>query len=312
MGLGLGLASSHAPSMFLPAEKWPPFYATLIRGLPQPPQAADENLPVIEGFCRRIDRAFALLARHLEQYRPDALIVVGDDQGEVFSPSLMPNLALFTGDEVSGTLNVEALGDPIAENHVTFSGAPGIATRLVEALVRRGFDFAVSQTLQPLGKPDGGLGHAFTRPGQALNLSGLKIPMIPLFLNAYHPPLLSAERCLELGRAIAEVSRGFPERLAIYGSGGMSHDPRGPRAGWVDEPLDRWVLQQLKDGTTDTLRHLFTFDSDTLRSGTGEIRSWLVVAGAFSHHPAEIVDYFAAHHAVTGIGFALWPEMRDK
>ena len=95
--------------------------------------------------------------------------------------------------------------------------------------------------------------------------------------------------------------------MAILGSGGLSHDPRGPRAGWVDEPLDRWVLERLERGEGEALQHLFTFDSDTLRGGTGEIRSWIVVAGAFPAAGATVVDYLPARHAVTGLGFAYWP-----
>jgi protocatechuate 4,5-dioxygenase beta chain len=63
-------------------------------------------------------------------------------------------------------------------------------------------------------------------------------------------------------------------------------------------------LGQLRTGNAEALCHLFEFDSDTLRSGTGEIRSWIVVGGALSGVRATIVDYIPAHHAVTGLGFA--------
>ncbi len=82
--------------------------------------------------------------------------------------------------------------------------------------------------------------------------------------------------------------------------------PRGPRAGWIDAPLDRWVLEQLSRAMATHYVHLFEFDSDTLRSGTGEIRSRIVAAGACSGVRATIVDYIPAHHAVTGLGFAYW------
>lgn len=116
----------------------------------------------------------------------------------------------------------------------------------------------------------------------------------------------SARECHELGQAIARALEDRPERVAIMASGGLSHDPRGPRAGWIDTPLDRWVLEQLSSGNGEALCHLFEFDSDTLRSGTGEIRSWIVVAGACGARRAKIVDYIPAHHAVTGLGFAYW------
>jgi aromatic ring-opening dioxygenase LigB subunit len=132
----------------------------------------------------------------------------------------------------------------------------------------------------------------------------LNVPIIPFHVNAYFPPMPSARKCYELGRSIAEAVRDRPEKVAIMASGGLSHDPRGPRAGWIDAPLDRWVLEQLRSGNGEALCHLFEFDSDTLRSGTGEIRSWIVVAGACRGAKATIVDYIPAHHAVTGLGFA--------
>ena len=97
----------------------------------------------------------------------------------------------------------------------------------------------------------------------------------------------------------------------MLGSGGLSHCPMGPRAGWVDEPLDRWVLERLAQGEGARLQELFTFDSDTLRSGTGEIRSWITVAGAFAG-ARDVVDYLPARHAVTGLGFAYWRRPEER
>jgi protocatechuate 4,5-dioxygenase beta chain len=135
----------------------------------------------------------------------------------------------------------------------------------------------------------------------------LDIPIVPLFINEYYPPLPTAKRCYDLGVALADVLAACPERIAIYASGGLSHDPSGPRAGWVDEPLDRWVLERLEHNDSDALQHLFTFDSDTMRGGTGEIRAWITVAGAMQR-PARVVDYIRAHHAKVGLAFAYWPE----
>jgi protocatechuate 4,5-dioxygenase beta chain len=54
------------------------------------------------------------------------------------------------------------------------------------------------------------------------------------------------------------------------------------------------------------LEHLFTFDSDTLRSGTGEVRAWISVAAAM-RRPATAIDYVPAHCTQTGCGFVAWP-----
>ena len=111
----------------------------------------------------------------------------------------------------------------------------------------------------------------------------LNIPIVPFHVNSYFPPMPSARRCYELGRVIAEALKDRPEKVAIMASGGLSHDPRGPRAGWIDAPLDRWVLEQLRSGDGEALCHLFEFDSDTLREA-GPVKSG---AGSSWQAPAE-------------------------
>ncbi|ETW92770.1 MAG: hypothetical protein ETSY1_42190 [Candidatus Entotheonella factor] len=74
----------------------------------------------------------------------------------------------------------------------------------------------------------------------------------------------------------------------------------------MDEPLDRWFLERLERNDGEALQHLFMFDSDTLRGGTGEIRAWISVAGAIQRQ-AKVLDYIAANHAKCGLGFVYWP-----
>ena len=138
---------------------------------------------------------------------------------------------------------------------------------------------------------------------------GFDVPVVILYTNTYQPPSLTAQRCFDLGRAIARVFKNDPRRIAIYGSGGLSHDPGGPRSGWVDEPLDRWFLDKLQSGEAEDVAALYGFDSLTMRGGTGEIRAWIVVAGAMHEMGAraQVVDYIPAHHAVCGLGWAYWP-----
>jgi len=90
----------------------------------------------------------------------------------------------------------------------------------------------------------------------------------------------------------------------------MPH-PLGPRSGWVDEPLDRWFLDQLTGGTPDRLNSLYSFRSAATESGTGELRTWLPVAAAMDAvQPgirATLVDYFVARKAMCGNGWVTWP-----
>ncbi len=70
--------------------------------------------------------------------------------------------------------------------------------------------------------------------------------------------------------------------------------------------MDRWFLERLERNDGEALKHLFTFDSDTMRGGTGEIRAWITVAGAMRRR-ATVLDYMSANHAKCGLGFAYWP-----
>ncbi len=301
--LGLGLAVSHAPSMFRGLEHWTPIHRVLAGHVPQPSDIEKETSEVLQSYIQRIDQGFEVLKAQIDAYKPDVLLVVGDDQAEVFTEANMPTFCMFTCAEVHGSLNIGLIGEPEEENHVTLRCQSDLATDLLNELNGKGFDVSEVKELIPLGRPKRGIGHAFTRP-TAKVVPKLNVPIIPLHVNCYFPPMPSARECYELGKSIAHALKNRPEKVAIMASGGLSHDPRGPRAGWIDTPLDYWVLEQLRSGNGEALCHLFEFDSDTLRSGTGEIRSWIVVAGACSEARATIVDYIPAHHAVTGLGFA--------
>jgi hypothetical protein len=306
--LGLGLASSHAPAMFEPRERWPLVYNAIpeYTKVSQPHTAKLETPEVIQGYIDRINTAFDVLSEQLHGYAPEALIVIGDDQGDMFDASLNPTFCIYTGEELWGLDGTPYR--PLAERHkLVFPCHAKLAQYIHKRLVHCGFDLAASATFRPLGRPEHGVSHMVSQPVPRL-VPALDIPIIPIFINEYYPPLPTAARCYGLGVVLAEILAERPERVAIYASGGLSHDPAGPRAGWIDEPLDRWFLERLERNDGEALKHLFTFDSDTLRGGTGEMRAWISVAGAMQR-PARVVDYIRAHHSKVGLAFAYWPAL---
>ena len=281
--IGLGLASSHAPVIFCPAEAWRGAYDTIpeYTKQSQPHTAKLETLDVIRSYIERIDRAFAVLRVQLEQYKADALIVIGDDQGDMFNSSNNPTFCVFTGSEVRGSMVPRYVKEPPEKSRISIPVQSRLAQFLLRGLIKRGFDLAASDALASQGsRPERGVSHMLVYPYPRL-APGLDVPVIPVFVNEYYPPLPSAKRCWDLGVAIADIFRDRPERIAIYASGGMSHE----------------------------LNNLFTFDSDTLRGGTGELRAWIAAAGA-CQWPGKVVEYIPCHHAKTGLGFCYWP-VRD-
>ena len=309
--LGLGMASSHAPMMFQKAQYWP-------RVVERIPPEAREQLPrsarveiatpsIIESHVQRIEAALTVLREQLRAFRPDALVMIGDDQGDMFDDANNPTFSIYTGEEpLWGRSAREPFFTPPAERaKVVFRPHPELSRHLLRGLVKRGFDVASIGRFDPRGNPARGVSHMVSNLVPEVD-PALAIPLVCVFVNEYYPPLPSAARCAALGAAVAEALADRPERVAIYASGGLSHFPGMYNAGWIDQPLDHWILERLQRNELDALQHLFTFDSDSMRSGTGEVRAWISVAAAMKR-PATIVDYIPAHCTQTGCGFAYWP-----
>ncbi len=311
--IGLGLASSHAPGMFCPPELWPKVYGAIpeYTKQSQPHTARLETPEVIRSYVDRIRAGFEVLRSQLESYRPDAVLFVGDDQEDMFDKRCNPAMCLFTGDEVWGSEAPFYVEQPAQASRITLKVHSELSKYLLADLLEQGFDIANTSVMNPMGPhAERGTSHMIVYPARQI-MPNLDVPIIPLYLNCYYPPLPTAQRCWQLGEALSRALSRRPERVAIYASGGLSHDPVGPRAGWIDTALDRWILGRIASNRGAELQHLFTFDSDTMRGGTGETRAWIVAAAA-CQRAGTVVDYIPAHHAKTGLGFAYWPSQEGS
>ena len=308
--LGLGLASSHAPGMWRSPDELRKFPERLRpetrEQLPHTARLEVETPGVLEDYTARFKAAFAVLREQVQAYKPDALLMIGDDQGDMFDAANNPTFSIYTGeDPIWGRDVRDWRVPPEQRRRVEFRNHVELSRHLLKGLIKRGFDLANIGRFDPRGAPQRGVSHAVANLAPEVDPEGA-VPVICLFLNEYYPPLPSAERCAQLGAAVAGVLADRPERVAIYASGGLSHFPGEFNMGWIDKSLDTWILERLARNDLDALNHLFTFDSDNMRSGTGEVRAWISVAAAMKR-PATIVDYVAAHCCVTGCGFAYWP-----
>jgi len=308
--LGLGLASSHAPGMWRAPEEWPRVVERMspeVRAqLPHTATVEIESLAIRQDHYRRIHAAFAVLRKQFQAYRPDALIMIGDDQGDMFDAVNNPTFSIYTGEEPIWGRDVRDWRVPPEQRRkIEFRNHVDLSRHLLKGLIRRGFDMANIGRFEARGAPERGISHAVVNLAPEVD-PDREVPIVCVLLNEYYPPLPSAERCAQLGEAIADALAERPERVAIYASGGLSHFPGEFNMGWIDRALDQWILERLDRNDVDALKHLFTFDSDNLRSGTGEVRAWISVAAAM-RRPARIVEYVPAHCTLTGCGFAYWP-----
>ncbi|MBE3557445.1 MAG: hypothetical protein IMW91_10380 [Firmicutes bacterium] len=251
--------------------------------------------------------AVETLSRALHDAQPDVVLVIGDDQEELFLDDGKPAIAVFHGTSVQ-----DLPADPL-KMHPSFRPAlwamhgeqpeayptnAELGYHLVSSLTASGFD-VTALTRQPEGRT---LGHAYTFVRRRL-MRDRVVPMVPLFLNCYYPPNQpSPGRCYDLGRALRYAIDAWPQevRVALVASGGLSHFV-------IDEMLDQQVLEGLK---THDREKLAAIPDEKLQSGSSEIRNWIAVGGAMDGLDMEVVAYVPGYRSMAGTGcamtFALW------
>jgi 3-O-methylgallate 3,4-dioxygenase len=239
------------------------------------------------------------LAADVQGIDCDVVVIVGDDQEEVFEKSIQPAVGIYWGkDWHTGLLehvppgrffeNVKA-GWAMDAVHI-FEGAPELGYDLVRTAVDLDFD-VTSLAEMPKGR---GFGHAYGFVIRRL-LGNRNIPVLPVLLNTYYPPNQpSAARCYDLGRALAEGVRrsGSDSRVVFAASGGLSHFV-------VHEELDRQVLDAIVAGDADTLRSI---PASALQSGASEIRNWITIAGAMEGRGVAWHEYVPCYRSQAGTG----------
>ncbi len=118
------------------------------------------------------------------------------------------------------------------------------------------------------------------------------LPVIPVNINCQGPPLIPLKRCYEFGRALRRACDRAPERIAVVGTGGISHWPATPDSGKINEPWDRAFLERFLNNRREEL--LAYRDEETWReAGQGgfEIRTFIAVAGATEGSTGELWFY---------------------
>lgn len=274
-----------------------------------PPGA--EALASPEKLGERYDQSQAAmdaLHAHLAAAKLDVLLVVGDDQTELFHTTNNPAFAIYYGQSIRNAASELRETDnwvqrarmwrqePDGDRDYPVHGA--MAEWLIRGLCDRDFDIAAMSGLEA-GQFEG---HAFSFVHRRL-LAGLDLPIIPVIVNTFDPPNQpTPRRCVQLGKALRELIAAYPQdlRVGVLASGGLSHFV-------VDEVLDHEVITALHAKDTAALAAL---DPKRLQAGSSEIRNWIIAAAAVTDLDLDWVRYVPSYRspALTGTGlcFAAW------
>ena len=242
------------------------------------------------------------LASALTSAKADVLIVFANDHLANSRIRAYPDFLIGMAPEHRGPF--EWFKPWIGCEDYTVKGSPEIAAALFNGMSRRGIRmFAQNENLK--------FDDNISVPVQLTNLAGLGIPMVPVLQNCTVPPIPDQHRCYAVGEALGDFIRNdLPSgiRVALLGSGGLSHEPGGARYYFIDEAFDRWFLDLVASGDHDRLLKELTLEKMEAAGsgGTSELLSWVVVLGAIGSKPGRNFGYTVHRDFKCGVGAVLW------
>lgn len=302
--LKLLLDAPGVPASFKDRSRWPAEMLVELGGDGGLSAAAAHRAALVAEFRRMRER--------LDEFRPDFVVVFGDDQYENFREDLVPPFCVLALDETeirpfaSGAtaMRPNVWGEP-REQAFRYPGHRAGAKALARGLLERGIDLPYAyRTLH-----DDGLAHAFANTLLYLDYDrrGFPYPVVPFQVNCYGSTLLATRggfghllraraaestavdpdppgpapwRCMEVGAAIADTLRDSPWRVALIASSSWSHAFLTPRTGylWPDHASDRRLLAALRAADYRTWRQ--TPLGELEAAGEHELLNWCVLLGA--------------------------------
>jgi len=208
-----------------------------------------------------------------EQIKPESVIVIYNDHGSDFALDRVPTFAIGVSDEYEQADEGHGLRPlPLVK------GDPELSWFLAKELIYDEFDITICQEMK--------LDHGLMVPLPLLfsHQPDWDVKVIPLVVNVIQHPLPTARRCFKLGQAIRKAVEAFPKntRIAIVGTGGMSHQLHGERFGHIDSKFDElWLtLIETEPEKLANMSHIEIMKNAGAEAV--ELIMWLVMRGAMA------------------------------
>ena len=230
---------------------------------------------------------------------PDVLILAYNDHANAFDLSLIPTFAIGTAEQFP--IADEGFGGRPVPDVI---GHPELAWHLAESLILDEFDMTICNEMP--------VDHGLTVPLSILYGQPEQWPakVIPMAVNVVQYPPPTARRCFALGQAIRRAVESYPDdedlRIAVLGTGGMSHQLQGERAGFINTPWDTAFLDRLADDS-DQLTEIS--HTELLRDAGSEgieLVMWLIMRGALSRDVREVHRHYHVPASNTAAGLIIF------
>jgi protocatechuate 4,5-dioxygenase beta chain len=258
--------------------------------------AALDNGRSGEPYWQPLFAGYEASKRWIAEEKPDVVILVYNDHASAFSLELIPTFAIGCADEFAPA--DEGWGPrpvPVVKGH------PELAWHLVEKLILDEFDMTI------VNKMD--VDHGLTVPLSLMfgQPEAWPCKVIPLAVNVVQYPPPTGHRCYQLGKAIRRAVESFPEdlKVVVFGTGGMSHQLQGPRAGLINKDFDNLFLDQLisDPAAASMIPHL-----DYVREAGSEgieLVMWLIMRGALDAKVEVVHRFYHVPASNTAVGHVI-------
>lgn len=249
-----------------------------------------------------VSTTYRSLTKAMQEAKADVLIVFANDHLANSRVRTYPDFLIGMAAEHRGPY--EWFKPWIGCEDYTVKGSPEIAAALFNGMTKRGIRmFAQNENLK--------FDDNISVPVLLTNIEGAGIPVVPVLQNCTVPPIPDQYRCYEVGEALGDFIRNdLPKdmRVALLGSGGLSHEPGGARYYFIDEEFDRWFLNLVASGDHEKLLKELTLERMEAAGsgGTAELLAWMVVLGAIGPKPGQNFGYTVHKEFKCGVGAVLW------
>ncbi|EED33358.1 protocatechuate 4,5-dioxygenase beta chain [gamma proteobacterium NOR5-3] len=233
--------------------------------------AAIDNGKTSDDYWKPLFAGYDFSKQWAAKNTPDVILLVYNDHASAFDANLVPTFAIATGDEFQPA--DEGWGPrPVPP----VKGHSALAAHIAQSVIQDDFDLTVVNTLD--------VDHGLTVPLSLMFGQPESWPcrVIPVAVNVVLFPPPSGSRCFDLGKALRRAVDSFDEDLdvQIWGTGGMSHQLQGPRAGLINSEFDNEFLDRLVDDAA-ALAQKPHIDYVRLAGSEGvELVMWLIARGA--------------------------------
>jgi protocatechuate 4,5-dioxygenase beta chain len=246
-----------------------------------------------EPYWQPVFKGYEFSKKWIAEQKPDVIVLVYNDHASAFSLELIPTFAIGCAeafppaDEGWGPRPV-----PVVQGH------PELAWHIAQSTILDEFDMTIVNKMY--------VDHGLTVPMSLMfgQPNAWPCKVIPLAVNVVQYPPPTGNRCWNLGRAIRKAVESFDQdlKVMIWGTGGMSHQLQGPRAGLINREFDTRFLDQLTADPASLVKLPHVEYVREAGSEGIELVMWLIMRGALADNAREVYRFYHVPASNTAVG----------